>query len=94
MGKYKQWLHHQEVGRRLRDQIASLEQERERVQKMAPTHPTTLPDLDNPIVASLLAYARQGNSSAVAAMRAAAMRAAASCRSDRMPTRNEVGPRQ
>jgi hypothetical protein len=55
-------LHHQEVGRRLRDQIASLEQERERVQKMAPTHPTTLPDLDNPIVASLLAYTRQGNS--------------------------------
>jgi hypothetical protein len=62
MGKYKQWLHHQEVGRRLRDQIASLEQERERVQKMAPMHPTTLPDLDNPIVASLLAYTRQGNS--------------------------------
>ncbi len=61
MGKYKQWLHHQEVGRRLRDQIASLEQERERVQKMAPTHPTTLPELDNPIVASLLAYTRQGN---------------------------------
>jgi hypothetical protein len=62
MGKYKQWLHHQEVGRRLRDQIASLEQERERVQKMAPTHPTTLPDLDNAIIASLLAYTRQGNS--------------------------------
>jgi hypothetical protein len=61
MGKYKQWLHHQEVGRRLRDQIASLEQERERVQKMAPTHPTTLPELDNPIVSSLLAYTRQGN---------------------------------
>ena len=62
MGKYKQWLHHQEVGRRLRDQIASLEQERERVQKMAPTHPTTLPELDNAIIASLLAYTRQGNS--------------------------------
>jgi hypothetical protein len=61
MGKYKQWLHHQEVGRRLRDQIATLEQERERVQKMAPTHPTTLPDLDNPIIASLIAYTRQGN---------------------------------
>ncbi|HEY7983814.1 MAG TPA: hypothetical protein VID73_06580 [Ktedonobacterales bacterium] len=61
MGKYKQWLHHQEVGRRLRDQIASLEQERERVGKMAPTHPTTLPELDNPIVSSLLAYTRQGN---------------------------------
>jgi hypothetical protein len=60
MGKYKQWLHHQEVGRRLRDQIASLEQERERVQKMAPTHPTTLPELDNPIVSSLIAYTRQG----------------------------------
>jgi hypothetical protein len=54
-------LHHQEVGRRLRDQIATLEQERERVQKMAPTHPTTLPDLDNPIVAALIAYTRQGN---------------------------------
>jgi hypothetical protein len=61
MGKYKQWLHHQEVGRRLRDQLASLEQERERVQKMAPVHPTTLPELDNPIVSSLLAYTRQGN---------------------------------
>ena len=62
MGKYKQWLHHQEVGRRLRDEIASLEQERERVQQMAPTHATTLPELDNPIVASLLAYTRQGHS--------------------------------
>jgi hypothetical protein len=61
MGKYKQWLHHQEVGRRLRDQIASLEQERERVQKMSPAHPTTLPELDNPIVAALLAYTRQGH---------------------------------
>jgi hypothetical protein len=61
MGKYKQWLHHQEVGRRLRDQIATLEQERERVQKMAPTHPTTLPDLDNPIIGALIAYTRQGN---------------------------------
>jgi hypothetical protein len=60
MGKYKQWLHHQEVGRRLRDQIASLEQERERVQKMAPAHPTTLPDADNAIVAALQAYLRQG----------------------------------
>jgi hypothetical protein len=60
MGKYKQWLHHQEVGRRLRDQIASLEQERERVQKMSPAHPTTLPELDNPLIASLLAYTRQG----------------------------------
>lgn len=61
MGKYKQWLHHQEVGRRLRDQIASLEQERERVQKMAPAHPTTLPELDNPVIAALLAFTRQGN---------------------------------
>jgi hypothetical protein len=61
MGKYKQWLHHQEVGRRLRDQIATLEQERERVQKMAPMHPTTLPELDNPIISSLIAYTRQGN---------------------------------
>ena len=62
MGKYKQWLHHQEVGRRLRDQIANLEQERERVQKMAPGHPTTLPDTDNPLIAALLTYTRQGNS--------------------------------
>ena len=61
MGKYKQWLHHQEVGRRLRDQIATLEQERERVQKMAPPHPTTLPELDNPVIAALLTYTRQGN---------------------------------
>lgn len=61
MGKYKQWLHHQEVGRRLRDQIASLEQERERVQKMSPPHPTTLPELDNPVIAALMAYTRQGN---------------------------------
>lgn len=62
MGKYKQWLHHQEVGRRLRDQIANLEQERQRVQKMAPGHPTTLPDTDNPLIAALLTYTRQGNS--------------------------------
>lgn len=62
MGKYKQWLHHQEVGRRLRDQITNLEQERDRIQKMAPGHPTTLPDLDNPVIASLVSYTRQGNS--------------------------------
>ena|SRR5579859_3785730 len=62
MGKYKQWLHHQEVGRRLRDQITNLEQERDRIQKMAPGHPTTLPDLDNPVIASLVAFTRQGNS--------------------------------
>ncbi|HEY7834363.1 MAG TPA: hypothetical protein VIG30_12380 [Ktedonobacterales bacterium] len=62
MGKYKQWLHHQEVGRRLRDQITNLEQERDRIQKMAPGHPTTLPDLDNPVIASLLAFTRQGHS--------------------------------
>lgn len=62
MGKYKQWLHHQEVGRRLRDQITNLEQERDRIQKMAPGHPTTLPDLDNPVIAALLAFTRQGHS--------------------------------
>lgn len=61
MGKYKQWLHHQEIGHRLRDQINTLEQERARVQKMAPSHTTTLPDLDNPLIAALLNYTRQGN---------------------------------
>ena len=61
MGKYKQWLHHQEIGRRLRDQINTLEQERARVQKMAPSHPTALPELENPLVAALLNYTRQGN---------------------------------
>jgi hypothetical protein len=61
MGKYKQWLHHQEIGRRLRDQINTLEQERARVQKMAPSHPTTLPELENPLVAALLSYTRAGN---------------------------------
>src|SRR5579871_4194695 len=61
MGKYKQWLHHQEIGRRLRDQINTLEQERARVQKMAPTHPTALPELENPVIAALLNYTRAGN---------------------------------
>lgn len=61
MGRYKQWLHHQEIGRRLRDQINTLEQERARVQKMAPSHPTSLPELENPIVAALLSYTRAGN---------------------------------
>jgi hypothetical protein len=61
MGKYKQWLHHQEIGRRLRDQINTLEQERGRVQKMAPTHATALPNLDNPIISALLDYTRSGN---------------------------------
>lgn len=61
MGKYKQWLHHQEIGRRLREQISILEQERGRVQNMAPAHPTSLPDLDNPIIASLLAFTKAGN---------------------------------
>ena len=61
MGKYKQWLHHQEIGRRLRDQINTLEQERARVQQMAPAHQTSLPELDNPLIAALLAYTRAGN---------------------------------
>jgi hypothetical protein len=61
MGKYKQWLHHQEIGRRLRDQISTYEQERARVQQMAPSHPTSLPELENPIVAALLVYTRAGN---------------------------------
>jgi hypothetical protein len=54
MGKYKQWLHHQEVGARLRDEIAAHEAERERVLKLAPTKETSLPDLSNPIIAALL----------------------------------------
>jgi len=61
MGKYKQWLHHQEIGRRLRDQINTLEQERARVQQMAPAHPTSLPDLDNPIITALLSYTSSGH---------------------------------
>lgn len=61
MGKYKQWLHHQEIGRRLRDQINTLEQERARVQKMAPSHQTTLPDTDNPIISALLSYTSSGS---------------------------------
>lgn len=60
MGKYKQWLHHQEVGRRLREQIATYEQERERVQRMAPSHPTTLPDTTNPLIRALLDYTGRG----------------------------------
>lgn len=60
MGKYKQWLHHQEVGRRLREQIATHEQERERVQRMAPSHATTLPDTANPLVRALLDYTGRG----------------------------------
>ncbi len=61
MGKYKLWLHHQEIGRRLRDQITTLEQERERVQKMAPSHPSPLPETDNPIITALLSYTEAGN---------------------------------
>lgn len=61
MGKYKQWLHHQEIGRRLRDQISTLEQERTRIQQMAPQHATNLPDTDNPVIAALLHYTQQGN---------------------------------
>jgi|SRR5579859_6045321 len=57
MGKYKQWLHHQEVGARLRDEIAAHEAERERVLKLAPTRTTPLPDLTNPIIAALLGRA-------------------------------------
>lgn len=61
MGKYKQWLHHQEIGRRLRDQINTLEQERARVQQMAPAKATSLPELDNPIISALLNFTRAGN---------------------------------
>jgi hypothetical protein len=62
MAKYQQWLHHQEVGRRLREQIATYEQERERVQRMAPSHPTTLPDINNPLIRALLDYTGRGGS--------------------------------
>ena len=61
MGKYKLWLHHQDIGRRLRDQINTLEQERARVQKMAPTTPTPLPDTSNPIVTALISYTDAGH---------------------------------
>ncbi len=57
MGKYKQWLHHQEVGARLRDEIAAHEAERERVLKLAPSKDTSLPALSNPIIAALLGQA-------------------------------------
>src|SRR5262249_48224398 len=60
MAKYKQWLHHQEVGRRLREQIATHEQERERVQRMAPSHPTQFPDPNNPLVRAFLDYPGRG----------------------------------
>lgn len=56
MGKYKQWLHHQEVGARLRDEIAAYEAERERVLKLAPNRAAPLPDLSNPIIAALLGH--------------------------------------
>jgi hypothetical protein len=61
MGKYKLWLHHQEIGRRLRDQINTLEQERARVQKMTANHSAPLPDTDNPIITALRAYTESGN---------------------------------
>ncbi|HEX8996967.1 MAG TPA: hypothetical protein VF812_13140 [Ktedonobacterales bacterium] len=61
MGKYKLWLHHQEIGRRLRDQINTLDQERGRVQKMAPDHPAPLPDTENPIITALLSYTEAGH---------------------------------
>ncbi len=61
MGKYKLWLHHQEIGRRLREQINTFELERGRVQKMAPTHATSLPEVENPIITALLSYTQAGN---------------------------------
>ena len=61
MGKYKLWLHHQEIGRRLRDQINTLEQERARVQKMAPINPTSLPEMENPVITALVAFTQNGN---------------------------------
>lgn len=61
MGKYKLWLHHQDIGRRLRDQINTLDQERGRVQKMAPSQPAPLPDTSNPIITALLSYTEAGH---------------------------------
>jgi hypothetical protein len=61
MGKYKLWLHHQEIGRRLRDQINTLDQERGRVQKMAPGQPAPLPETANPIITALLSYTEAGH---------------------------------
>ncbi|HEU5343891.1 MAG TPA: hypothetical protein VFU60_06080 [Ktedonobacterales bacterium] len=61
MGKYKLWLHHKEIGRRLRDQINTLDQERGRVQKMAPDHPAPLPETDNPIITALQSYTESGH---------------------------------
>lgn len=61
MGKYKLWLHHQEIGRRLRDQINTLEQERGRVQKMTPDQSAPLPDGDNPIIGALRAFTDSGH---------------------------------
>lgn len=61
MGKYKLWLHHQEIGRRLRDQINTLEQERGRVQKMTPDQSAPLPDGANPIITALRAYTDSGH---------------------------------
>jgi hypothetical protein len=61
MGKYKLWLHHQEIGHRLRDQINTLDQERGRVQKMAPDHAAPLPETANPIITALLSYTEAGH---------------------------------
>ncbi len=69
MGKYKQWLHHQEVGARLRDEIAAHEAERERVLKLAPNKTTSLPNLSNPIIAALLGQASLTKASEAASAR-------------------------
>ncbi len=61
MGKYKLWLHHQEIGHRLRDQINTLDQERARVQKMTPGQPSPMPETDNPIITALLSYTEAGH---------------------------------
>src|SRR5258707_1533663 len=53
MGKYKQWLHHQEIGRRPRDQINNLEQERARGHKKAPAQPTAPPQVEKPVIAAV-----------------------------------------
>ncbi len=77
MGKYKQWLHHQEVGARLRDEIAAHEAERERVLKLAPAKQTSLPDPSNPIIAALLGQLSLTKASDSSAARSARNGAAA-----------------
>jgi hypothetical protein len=57
MGKYRDWLHHQEVGRTLRDDLARQMRARARVLARAPRGgAATALGADNPIVAALQAW--------------------------------------